>query len=498
MARDTSSEPERPRVGSRLTRPLDRLPIRARLAVVSATLTFVILCVFAIAIGSLTVQRIREDFNHQVVNDANQIASEVRLTSLNGGIVANPPLAAFTALSEHSVIRLYALDGTLLRKQPHSAPFLGMPVRVPVNHGNYRVVSEPVLVLDGRGEVVGRVALQYGRSVDETAATIGRVELFLILGVFGGTALALLAGMAIARRAMAPVARLTGAAAEIARTRDPSREVPSTGANDEVGELARTLQSMLSELDAARGESDAMLALQRRFVADASHELRTPLTSVLANLELLVESLSGEQAESARAALRSTQRMRRLVADLLVLARNESAEMSAPRPCRLDRIAIDAVAELEPVAGAHEITVEADPVAVRGVRDDLHRLAVNLIANSIEHTPDGTAIHVKVRPADGENAELLVADDGPGVPADVAPALFDRFVSGEGDRGGSTGLGLAIVRAVAQSHGGTVELLPEGGRPGARFRVLLPALSDLDDDGQDHGPAVQPVVDQLG
>ncbi len=318
MAQDTSSEPERPRLSSRLTRPLDRLPIRARLAVVSAALTFVILCVFAVAIGSLTVQRIREDFNHQVVNDANQVASELTLTVTPSGIVASPPLSAFTALNEHTVIRIYAQDGTLLREQPHPAPSLGTPVPiVPVNHGKYRVVSKEVNVFDTHGLIEGRAILQYGRSVDDTASTIGRVELFLILGVLGGTALALLAGMAIARRAMAPIARLTGAAAEIARTRDPSREVPSTGANDEVGELARTLQSMLAELDAARGESETMLALQRRFVADASHELRTPLTSVLANLELLVDSLSGEQGESARAALRSTQRMRRLVADLL-------------------------------------------------------------------------------------------------------------------------------------------------------------------------------------
>ncbi|HUA11658.1 MAG TPA: HAMP domain-containing sensor histidine kinase [Solirubrobacteraceae bacterium] len=496
MAPDTSSEPERPRLSTRISRPLDRLPIRARLALASALLTFVILCVFAVAIGSLTVQRIREDFNHQVTSDARQVASRLTITGTPRGLIPNPPLAYFAGLGEHSVLRIFTLDGTLLRQEPEHGPSLGplMPDAA-VNHGGYRVVTEHIPVYNERGLLEGFVELQYGRSVSEIASTIGRVELFLILGVLGGTALALLAGIAIARRAMAPIARLTNTAEEIARTRDPSREVPDTGADDEVGELARTLQSMLSELDAARGESEAMLALQRRFVADASHELRTPLTSVLANLELLVDSLTGEQAESARAALRSTQRMRRLVADLLVLARNEGSKLSTPRPCSLDAIAVDAVAELEPVAGAHEISVDAQAVRVRGAEDDLHRMAVNLVANSIEHTPDGTTIHVTVRPAPGGMAELLVADDGPGVPADVAPHLFNRFVSGEGDRGGSTGLGLAIVRAVAQSHGGSVELLRDG--PGARFRVLLPALSDLDDDGQHHRPAAQPVVDQL-
>ena len=129
---------------------------------------------------------------------------------------------------------------------------------------------------------------------------------------------------------MTPIAQLTTTAAEIARTRDPSRSMPQPLADDEVAELTRTLEGMLRQLDAAREETEATLARQRQFVADASHELRTPLTSVLANLELLADSLHGEQGEAAGSALRSSQRMRRLVADLLLLARNDAAR-SQPR-----------------------------------------------------------------------------------------------------------------------------------------------------------------------
>ncbi len=94
---------------------------------------------------------------------------------------------------------------------------------------------------------------------------------------------------------------------------------------------------------------------------------------------------------------------------------------------------------------------------------------------------------------------LVVEDDGPGVPQELRASLFERFVRGAGDTGGSFGLGLAIVQAVARSHGGSVELLERpDGEPGARFLVRLPAYSDLDDDGKDHGPALEPVVDQLG
>ncbi len=144
-----------------------------------------------------------------------------------------------------------------------------------------------------------------------------------MLGTLAGCGLALLAGATIARRAMQPIATLTSTAAEIARTQDSRAAMPQSEADDEVAELARTLQGMLQSLDDAHAETEAMLARQRRFVADASHELRTPLTSVLANLELLAESLHGDQGDAARSALRSSRRMRRLVADLLLLARTD-------------------------------------------------------------------------------------------------------------------------------------------------------------------------------
>ncbi len=153
--------------------------------------------------------------------------------------------------------------------------------------------------------------------------------------MLGGTALAFLAGLAVARRAMRPVTRLTAAAREVARTRDPSTTLPKPSANDEVADLAHTLEDMLGELGAARSETESALARQREFVADASHELRTPLTSILANLELLETELKGEQAEIAESALRSSRRMRRLVADLLLLARADAGRQAPRKPVDL-------------------------------------------------------------------------------------------------------------------------------------------------------------------
>jgi len=453
-----------------------------RLAGVSALLTFVILCGFAIAIGSLTVHRIRSDFNRQVADDAEQVANQLRFERdlARGRLTIEPQLQYFATKTDGVVIRLFSLSGNLLVSAPRNAPRLGLPTIAQAHnvHG-YRVVSRRVDVVED-GLLVGRLYLQYGRRVSDTEATVKRVELFLLLGVLGGSALALVAGMAIARRAMKPIATLTSTAAEIARTRDPSRAVPMPQAEDEVAELARTLQGMLRELDAARGETEGMLTRQRRFVADASHELRTPLTSVLANLELLADALGGEQGEAARSALRSSQRMRRLVADLLLLARSDAARAAPHEPCDLAQVALEAAAELGPISDRHEISLDVQPATALGARDELHRLAINLLENAIRHTPEGTHVRVSTKLSpDRRLATLEVADDGPGVPPELSPTLFERFVRGAGDRGGSFGLGLAIVQAVAHSHGGEVTLAkPEHGS-GARFVVKLPAVAEL-------------------
>jgi two-component system, OmpR family, sensor kinase len=441
----------------------------------------VILCAFAVAIGSFTVHRIRSDFNREVGDTINQLATQLNITVTQNGerraVTISPPLAAYAAPADHAILRIFTLGGTTIAKEPSTAVSLGSPSSQPKTVHGYRVISRVGIVrAAANDEPIGQVVIQYGRKISDTESTVARVELFLLVGVLAGTALALLAGMAIARRAMAPIAELTSTAEAIARTRDPSRKVPQPLADDEVAELSRTLEGMLRELDAARGETETMLARQRRFVADASHELRTPLTSVLANLELLAESLDGDQGEAARSALRSSRRMRRLVADLLLLARTDVGRVVPRETCDLARIVAEAAAELSPVSGEHEIVLDVHPAPVDAVRDELHRLAINLLENSLRHTPPGTRIRVSTGVRDGQ-ATLVVEDDGPGVPGELVPTLFERFVRGAGDRGGSFGLGLAIVKAVAVSHGGDV-VLESPANGGARFVVTLPAHSE--------------------
>jgi len=464
----------------RLADPFNRLPIRVRLATVSTALTFVILCSFATIVGDLTVNRIRSDFRGEVAQQATQLANDLNAEVTTGGSVNDP---AFTS-SGDAVLRLISVDGRSVLGGGGGA--LG-----PVVDSNGDTINEETrngYLIENRttsiaenGLMFHGIYLQYARPLSDVDSTVNRVRLLLLVGVLAGTGLALLGGLMIARRAMAPIARLTSTAREIAETADPSLHVPEPEADDEVAELARTFDQMLRSLDAARGETEATLTRQRQFVADASHELRTPLTSVLANLELLADSLHGDQGEAASSALRSTQRMRRLVADLLLLARSDVGRVVTREPVDLAQVAIEATGELGPMIGDHTIELDTEPAVVLGVRDELFRVALNLIENALRHTPGGTTVTVHTGPAGPGQMELVVQDDGPGVPPEIAPTLFERFVRGAGDRGGSFGLGLAIVRAVAESHGGTVTLedpppAADGGPAhGARLVVRLPA-----------------------
>ncbi len=472
------------RLGTRVRGWLRRLahprswPVRWRLAATSSTLTLLILLLFGAAIGQIATQRIRDDFNNEVRSSAQILASELRIGYTpfgRGQITRSPQLDSFT-LPDDASVRIYDISGTLIGSNRRAVP-LGPPKEGVSNFGEMRVATDPVN--SEEHAVTGYV--QYGRSVDHVNATVDRVWLLIVAGILGGTLLASFAGVAIAGRAMRPISSLTATAREIAATGDTSQKMPEPPVDDEVGELARTLEEMLRSLDAARAEREAAMQKQREFVADASHELRTPLTSVLANLELLQASLGtpdqAEDREVVDSALRSSRRMSRLVADLLLLARADAGRLGQHRRCDLAEVAGDAAAEAAPLMGERTLLVDNDrPLRVQGNPDELHRMVLNLLDNAARHTPAGATIELSLRAENGR-AVVEVGDDGPGIPPAMRTQVFDRFVRGEGPadtvRGTGTGLGLAIVAAVADSHGGSVEAL-ESPSGGALFRAGIP------------------------
>jgi two-component system, OmpR family, sensor kinase len=445
-------------------------------------LTCVILASFAAIVGVLTDRQLRGQFNDEVRTNADQLAQELHLKWIgnSGNLNCNKQevsLKDYTS-AEHVQLRIFNQAGSLLCTQEKirvkgvkflpATPSLAMPASV----GSYQ--AEGYFVVAQQLKVEGfPVWLLYARPLSDIDHTLARVRVILLLGVLGGTVLALLGGLATAARAMRPIKQLTEAAREIERTRDPTLRVPLPASEDEVAELAGTVDNMLGALEAARADTHEALERQREFVADASHELRTPLTSLLANLELLGEELDGEQADTAQAALRSARRMRRLVGDLLLLARADARRTQARGPTDLADVLLEAASELGPMAEDHELSIDAQPAVVPGVKDDLHRLTLNLIENAARHTPPGT--HIRASTAiDNGTAVLTVEDDGPGIPPELGSRVFDRFVRGTHTRGRGSGLGLAIVRAVAESHGGTVTLERPAGGAGARFVITIP------------------------
>jgi len=459
-----------------------RWPIRWKLAAVSSGLTFVILVAFGLAVGQFTTQQLRDNYEADTAAAAlalkETVQEEVELTP--GYLTENQLLNVLAQANGPAAITLLANGQTI---PAGSETVLGEFKAFGVSTvGDYQVATIGLDPLPGQTIPFGW--LQYGRRIDRLDRSIGRVWISVLAGTLGATLLAALAGVVLSARAMRPISNLTSAAGEIARTRDPSVTLNDPVADDEVAELTRTLNGMLRELSLARAEREKSLSRQREFIADASHELRTPLTSVLANLELLDDALARSpslefERESVESALRSSQRMRRLVADLQILARADSGRNPVQAVCDLSRIAGNAVEEVRPLASDHSIELDApETAAVNGNPDDLHRVVVNLVDNATRHTPAGCTIRVGVsRSEETGTAILTVGDDGPGIPEEVRPQIFDRFVrnAGPGDRSSAngTGLGLAIVQAIALELEGTASV-GDSEQGGALFTIELP------------------------
>jgi signal transduction histidine kinase len=455
------------------------------LALVSSALTLAILLLFGGLIGKIATERIRDDFDSEVRSAVQILANEFRVVYSPFGEAELRERLSLNdfVLPDDASARVYDLNENLLGRNTGAARMGPLQTGL-ADYRGMRVAT--AAITSEAGAVTGYV--QYGRRIDHVEATINRVWLLVIGGILGGTLLAIFAGVAIAGRAMRPIASLTTTARKIATTRDPSQRMPKPKADDEVGELTRTLEEMLRSLDAARTEREGVMQRQREFVADASHELRTPLTSILANLELLQASLGGnEQAEDREivdSALRSSKRMGRLVSDLLLLARADAGRRETHRSVDLAKVADDAAAEAAPLMGDRRLVVDNEKaLRVSGSRDELHRMVLNLLDNATRHTPPGSCVELTLREADGE-AVVEVADDGPGIPEEMRGQIFDRFVRGQGPadtaRGAGTGLGLAIVSAVAESHGGSVKASASK-TGGALFTARIPLAGTVEE-----------------
>src|SRR6266536_2141590 len=309
--------------------------------------------------------------------------------------------------------------------------------------------------------------------------------------------------VATVRASLRPLVEIERTAGAIARG-ELSRRVPDLDPRTEVGRLARAVNSMLAQIEAAfraragseaaarRSEEVALRseARMRRFVTDASHELRTPLTTIRGFAELYRQGASREPAELDRLMRRiedQAARMGLLVEDLLLLARLDQQRPLDRRPVDLLALAADAVHDARAIAPERSIELLVgggddalpDPPVVLGDEARLRQVLADLVGNTLAHTPAGSPVEVRARTQQvlgAPRAVLEVVDHGPGLTPEQAEHVFERFYRADPARShtdGGTGLGLAIVAALVAAHEGAVEVDSAPGR-GATFRVLLP------------------------
>ena len=338
--------------------------------------------------------------------------------------------------------------------------------------------------------------------IDSTLRDVGIAEVAVFSAALVLTGLL---GTGFVRLSLRPLRRVAATATRVTELPLASGEVrlaervPDANPRTEVGQVGMAFNRMLGHVEAALGRRAASEARLRRFAADASHELRTPLAAIRGYAELARRHPGPVPADIEHALQRvesESERMSVLVDELLLLAQLDAGRPLAQESVDLTRLTIDATSDARVAASGHRWRLELpdEPVMVRGDEHRLHQVLANLMSNAAKHTPKDTVVTVALAVGEAPGTvELTVTDDGPGIPPELQPMLFERFVRGDSARsrgtGGaaSTGLGLAIVDAVTAAHGGRVRLESKPGR--TRFVITLPRLDEL---GPDPAPPGAP------
>jgi two-component system OmpR family sensor kinase len=436
---------------------IGRFGIRTRLAAVSALLAGGLL-IAAMSAVYLIERRSAED---RLTRDARAAVTALQAAvERSGDDGVGPYLRARAGADE----LLYVdTPGGIATNQP------GASALAQANGGRLQIDGREFSVARiDRGDLLAVAAVPTDDADDEMASLL---RTLLQIGV-AGLVLTLELSWLAAHRALRPLQRMADRAAEVTAGEPGARVGEPAAGRDEIGRLGAAIDAMLDRLEAA-------YAAQRRFVHDASHELRTPLTIARGHLEVLVLD-PDPPAEETRAVVAlvvaEIERVGRLVTALLSLARLEDGGSAQREPVGIDALLRHAAARGAGLGPRQfVITVTPPDLSYEADREALDSVLVNLVSNAVRHTEDGGRIVLAARRVDGE-VELVVGDDGSGIPPELMPVLFDRFTRADPARGrdtGGSGLGLAICRAVVESHGGTIEAFSPPG-VGATFVLHLP------------------------
>ncbi len=350
--------------------------------------------------------------------------------------------------------------------------------------GEYRV-----LVTAGRDQDRQITGLPK-RGVDDTIARLTLIETIVFVIAVALTAVA---GALCVKLTLRPLDRVSRTARSVTdlplgsgHVQLPSR-LGNTAPGTEVGQVTDAVNSMLEHVESAFTERQNSETLLRQFVADASHELRTPVAVIRSHAEyaqMAGRDLGPDVEEALGRISAESIRMGTLVDDLLLLARLDSGRPLQRTPVDLTRIVLDAVLDARALGPHHhwQLDLPEREIIIDGDENSLRQVAVNLLGNAVEHTPPGTRAAVTLT-ADDHQVNLVVADNGPGIPAAFLPDVFKRFARADSARehtSGESGLGLAIVEAIVHAHGGTITATSEPGS--TAFTVRIPRATDTSDD----------------
>lgn len=457
------------------------LTLRLRLTILYSAVLALIIALFGVVVYGLTAYTLVNSIDDSLTTTAEDIIAASSLQRLlNVQILTIPREEVDRFGASRVYVQVWRADGTWLAnsenlayKQPLDERGLERAGRssrnVLIAGSHLRVVTVPIKTAEG--QLLGFIQLAQSRDQVDLATSV--LLVVLVLGSVAAVLLAAGVGWLSANRALRPLDTITQTALQITRADDLSRRIPLTGVpNDEVGRLAQVFNATLERLE-------RLFYAQRRFLADVSHELRTPLTTIRGNVDLL-RRMGGVDTTSLDAIQSESERMSRLVRDLLLLAQSDAGTLPMARqPVELDTLLLEVYREAQVLAGGVHLTIgEIDQAVVLGDRDRLKQLLLNLVSNGLKFTPDGGRVTLGLARAASGWARVVITDTGAGIPADELPHIFDRFYRVDKARAraqGGAGLGLAIAQRIAHMHGGRIEASSDGTNgKGSTFCVWLP------------------------
>ena len=475
------------------------MSIRLRLTLLYSAILALTLIIFGAALYTIQARTTLDALKNDIIRGSDRIAAAVLWSYQHPTQPQPQPMpeqmppvpfetfssdTAFQGLREREIVRVLDAHGNLV-----ASPFGVAKDALPLSNkglqtlrnqreaweigsaesGRLLILNRPIL---SNGQVV--FIMQVARSLAERDQSLAGLSTTLLIASLLTIVIAFGIGWVISGLTLRPIHRITQTAQAIGNESDFSRRVDYSGPNDEIGQLAKTFNSMLSRLQDAYQRVSQALSMQREFVADVSHELRTPLTTVRGNLALLRRDpplAEAEQADVLTDLEDESDRLIRLVNELLILARADAGHNLVQEPVPVHPIIEEACRQAQQLDEHREIAVAVQDLTVLGDRDAIKQVVLILLDNALKHTQGPITVSAE---SAGNQVVICVQDTGPGIPPEMLQHVFDRFYRGEDEPAvPGFGLGLPIAKALVEGQSGTITIDSQPGS-GCVVRVYLP------------------------